>query len=82
VTVHLFAGAAGIAGTRSRRLDASSPLTVREAFLRLCHLYPLLRDMEGRLLFAANAEYVGSDYVLRAGDVLTLISPISGGAPP
>jgi molybdopterin converting factor small subunit len=36
--------------------------------------------MEGRLLFAANAEYAGPDFVLHAGDELTLITPVSGGA--
>ncbi len=79
VTVRLFAGAADLAGTRYYSL-AGDPLTVREAFLRLCHVFPDLRRMEGRLLFAANAEYVGDAFELRAGDELSLIPPVSGGA--
>jgi molybdopterin converting factor small subunit len=80
VTVLLFAGAAGIAGTRSFSLTADDPLTVREAFLRLCHVFPGLSRMQGRLLFAANAEYVDDLFELRAGDELSVIPPVSGGA--
>ena len=82
VTVRLFAGAADIAGRRTFSLVAEDPLTVREAFLRLCHLFPALREMEGRLLFAANAEYASDELVLNAGDELALIPPVSGGASP
>jgi molybdopterin synthase catalytic subunit len=61
-------------------LGVSGPIPVREAFLTLCERYPALRLMEGRLLFAANAEYAGAEFVLHAGDELALIPPVSGGA--
>jgi len=80
VTVHVFAGAAGIAGTTSVSLGITGPLPIREAFLSLCRQFPALREMEGRLLFAANAEYAGPGFVLHAGDELALIPPVSGGA--
>ena len=80
MTVHLFAGAAGSAGARTIVLPADGPLTIREAFLRLCHLIPALCEMDGRLLFAANAEYAGHEFVLHPGDELSLIPPVSGGA--
>lgn len=80
VTVRLFAGAADIAGTRTVRLATEDPLTVAEAFLRLCHLFPALREMEGRVLFAVNAEYAGPELRLSPGDELALIPPVSGGA--
>jgi molybdopterin converting factor small subunit len=43
-------------------------------------LFPTLHEMEGRLLFAANAEYAGPEFVLHPGDELALIPPVSGGA--
>lgn len=80
MTVRLFAGAADIVGTRTFLLATESPLTTKEAFLRLCQSFPTLREMEGRLLFAANAEYAGPEFVLHPGDELALIPPVSGGA--
>lgn len=82
VAVSLFEAAAGLAGARAYSLPADESLTVREAFLRLCHVFPDLRRMEGHLLFAANADYAGDQFVLGAGDTLCLISPFSGGATP
>lgn len=80
VTVRLFAGAADMVGARSVSLEIEEGLTIREAFLRLCHRFPALREMDGRLLFAANAEYAGPESLLHAGDELALIPPVSGGA--
>jgi len=80
VTVRLFAGAADIAGARTIPLATEDPLTIGEAFLQLCQRFPTLRDLDGRLLFAANEEYAGPEFVLHAGDELALIPPVSGGA--
>lgn len=80
VTVRLFAGAADVVGTRKLLLPVDRPLTVRDAFLRLCESFPDLRSMDGRLLFAANAEYAGNEFLLHADDELALIPPVSGGA--
>lgn len=80
MTVRLFAGAADIAGTRTILLAAEDTFTIGEAFLRLCYQFPALGQMEGRLLFAANAEYASKECVLHPGDELALIPPVSGGA--
>jgi molybdopterin synthase catalytic subunit len=80
ITVWLFAGASDLAGARRALLPAEYPLTIEEAFRLLCGSFPRLAEMEGRLLFAANAEYAGLDFVLHAGDELALIPPVSGGA--
>jgi molybdopterin synthase catalytic subunit len=55
-------------------------MTVAEAFLRLCQLFPALSEMEGRILFAANAEYASGECELLPGDELALIPPVSGGS--
>jgi molybdopterin converting factor small subunit len=80
VTIRLFAGEADIAGARTVCLATEGPLTIVEAFLRLCDQFPALRAMEGRLLFAANAEYASPECRLQPGDELALIPPVSGGA--
>ncbi|MEO6197940.1 MAG: MoaD/ThiS family protein [Dehalococcoidia bacterium] len=82
VTVRLFASAAERAGVRMYSLEYGGTLTVREAFLRICLRFPRLGSMDGRLLFAVNAEYAGDSTVLHGGDELCLIPPVSGGASP
>jgi len=81
VTLRLLAGAAEIAGSRTVLLPVKGPLTVRDAFELLCDRFPAFREMEGRLLFAANAEYAASECYLYPGDELAIIPPVSGGAP-
>jgi molybdopterin synthase catalytic subunit len=76
----LFAAAAEIAGTRTVLLPAEGGLTIHEAFSRLCRMFPEFRKLDGRLLFAANAEYAGPEFVLHGGDELALITPVSGGS--
>jgi molybdopterin converting factor small subunit len=43
-------------------------------------MFPEFRKLDGRLLFAANAEYAGPEFVLHGGDDLALITPVSGGS--
>lgn len=80
ITVRVFAGASDLVGARAVPLHADAPLTIEEAFRLVCRRFPRLAEMEGRLLFAANAEYEGPDFVLYPGDELALIPPVSGGA--
>jgi molybdopterin converting factor small subunit len=78
--VRFLAGAADIASTRLVRIPVSDGVTIREVFSEVVQMFPELRQFEGRLLFAANAEYAGYECVLHAGDQLCLIAPVSGGA--
>ena len=80
VTIRLLAGAAEVAGARTIFLPAKGPLTVGMAFSLLCDRYPAFREMDGRLLFAANGEYAPADCRLYPGDELAIIPPVSGGA--
>jgi molybdopterin converting factor small subunit len=80
VTVRLFAGAAELAGVRAWRLQIRDGMTIQDAFLRMCHDFPSLSKYAGRLLFALNAEYAGPQSLIRAGDEICLITPVSGGA--
>jgi molybdopterin converting factor small subunit len=80
VTVHLFAGAADGAARRTVHLPVHGTLTIGDTVLRLCHVFPELNEMAGRILFAANGDYAGPDCVLRAGDELVLVPAFSGGA--
>ena len=50
-----------------------------EVFRMLCSRYPELSDYGERLMFAVNAEYVDSSFILKGGEEVALIPPVSGG---
>jgi molybdopterin converting factor small subunit len=80
VTVLLFAGAADLADVRAWRLQVEDGMTIQDAFLALCRAFPPLSIYAGRLNFALNAEYAGPQSLIRPGDEVCLIPPVSGGA--
>ncbi|MBM3957067.1 MAG: molybdenum cofactor biosynthesis protein MoaE [Gemmatimonadetes bacterium] len=81
ITVRLFAGVRERVGAGVMALSLPDGATVEEA------VAAALEDVEGgeslpsRLLTAVNEEYVRRDTVLRDGDELALIPPVSGGGP-
>jgi MoaE-MoaD fusion protein len=79
IRLRLFARLSEISGRREMKLELDDGTTVRDAYLRLCHLYPEMARFEGRLMYAVNADYSTADHMLRDGDELTLVPPVSGG---
>lgn len=54
--------------------------TTLEAFLqRLQGRFPKLVAMQNSTLIAVGVEYQGRDYVLKAGDEVSLFPPVQGG---
>ncbi|WP_448584109.1 molybdopterin converting factor subunit 1 [Thermocrinis sp.] len=53
--------------------------SVGELRQRLIELYPQLRDVLKVCLFAVNHEYVGEDFILKGGESVAVIPPVSGG---
>ena len=79
VTVLLFGQARELAGTQSLDLEIENPLSVAEVFARIVADLPKLAGMEPSLLFAVNEEYASRDQLVRDGDVLAVLPPVSGG---
>ena len=78
--VRLFALARDAAGTDRAVLELNGPTaTAAEAVAALAEQYPALAPHAARLAVAVNLEYVPRDYVLKDGDELALIPPVSGG---
>jgi MoaE-MoaD fusion protein len=73
VRIRLFAGLRERAGWSERELDGVS---------RVGDVWPALElgDEPEGLLYAVNKEYAGADTMLRDGDEVALIPPVSGGA--
>lgn len=80
VTVRLFAGAAALVGVRAWQLQVKDGMTIQDAFEGMCHIFPALSSYAGRLHFALNAEYADPQALIRPGDEVCLIPPVSGGA--
>jgi molybdopterin synthase catalytic subunit len=79
VTVLLFGRAREIAGSSNLLLDLPASSTVAAAFARLKADHPKLGEMERSLLFAVNEEYANAAHLLKDGDRLAVLPPVSGG---
>jgi molybdopterin synthase catalytic subunit len=74
VKVRLFAGLRERAGSESVELELADGATVRDAIAAV----PVADGVP--VVMAVNREVAGDDVVLRPGDELALIPPVSGGA--
>jgi molybdopterin synthase catalytic subunit len=80
ISVRLFARLAELTGTRETILETGEGLRVRDVLPALERSWPGLSGTSQSLRYAVNQEFVGEDHVLRDGDEVALIPPVSGGA--
>ena len=76
----LFFGAARDAATDEAVLSLARASTARDAFERVLAVYPDLRRFRSSLLVAVNQEYAQLSTVLKDGDEVAMLPPVSGGA--
>lgn len=79
VDVRLFAGLHQMVGARQVALDVPPGATALDLRERFGDAYPATRAFLATLVCAVGEEYVPNDYVLREGDDVALIPPVSGG---
>ena len=79
IRVRLFALLRDKAGTGEAALPLPDGATVAAAAAELVARFPGIRGAVPRVMYAVNQEYAGADAVLRDGDELALIPPVSGG---
>ncbi len=82
VTVRFFAGMRERAGSGAMALDVRDGATVDEAVAEVVRTGQDGRAFPSRVMKAVNGEYADGDAVLREGDELALIPPVSGGVVP
>lgn len=75
VTVKFFASLREKVGTGSVQLNASTPLTVAQAWSQASDEIPL----PSHVLMAVNMEYVEPTTVLHDGDEVAFFPPVTGG---
>jgi molybdopterin converting factor subunit 1 len=79
INVRLFAGLHDLVGKRDVVLDLPDGATVEQLRDRLGEEYPIVQPFLTTLVCAVDEEYVPPEYVLREGEDVALIPPISGG---
>ena len=79
IRVKLFAILRERAGSRELELTRAEGSTVGDASSALAKKIPALEQHLSRVAYAVNQSYVDRSTVLRDGDELALIPPVSGG---
>jgi molybdopterin converting factor subunit 1 len=79
LTVLVFASAREIIGESSIEIRVDAGFTSRNLLDHLCEIYPNLADSKDQLSIAVNRNYCIEEVVLKEGDEVALLPPISGG---
>jgi len=79
VRVRLFASLREAAGVSEVPLDLPAGSTAEDAWGRLAGDFPSLATRRASLAVSVSRRYVRFDEVLREGDELVFIPPVSGG---
>jgi molybdopterin synthase catalytic subunit len=79
VSVRFFARYAELAGCESTAVTVSTPATVHDVIARIREVFPGTQAMPARPLAALNRRQVKLDQLVRDGDEVALLPPLSGG---
>lgn len=79
VTVKLFAAFQEAIATHEMRLAIPLNAPVTQVYDRLASEYPVLEKWRSLTRYAVNLDFVESDTLLKDGDEVALIPPVSGG---
>jgi molybdopterin converting factor subunit 1 len=79
VTVRLFARLRDIAGADELTRDLAPGATIEMVWRQLTGEFPDLAPYERSISSALNADYARMDRVLRDGDEVAFLPPVSGG---
>ncbi len=79
VTVLYFAHLAERAGTREERIELLGDATAGSVRKFVADLHPRLRDALGACRVAVDEEFADDDAVVRDGQTVAFIPPVSGG---
>ncbi len=80
VSVRLFAGLHQLIGERVLEMRLPDGATVEQLREALGEQYPVVRGLLPTLVCAVDEDYVEPGHVLRDGDHVALIPPVSGGS--
>ena len=79
INVLCFASCSDIIGSRKLEIEAEEPHSVKDLLDNLIAQHPKLSHMERSLMISVNQSYVERSQLLKDGDEVALIPPVSGG---
>lgn len=79
IYIRLFAAHRDIVGRPEVTVQTDPGATVGAVWEHLVAEYPPLGRYTGRLLYAVNQQFAEPDAILRDGDEVAIIPPVSGG---
>jgi len=79
VTVKFFGWAKDAAGCSERALACSAAMSAAEFWNEIGREYPSLAGYKEKFALAVNYEYATAASVIRDGDEVAVIPPVSGG---
>ena len=79
VIVRFFALYRERAGSSATALELPEGATVADLIAEVRRQFPMLAPPQVKIVVAVNADYAEADVVLRPGDDVCLIPPVSGG---
>jgi molybdopterin converting factor small subunit len=79
VRVQFFSRLRDLVGRSDMELNLQEGKTVADLLEQLFLETPPLREWNGSILVAAGVEFVGRDYVPKAGDEISIMPPVQGG---
>ncbi|MFC4769206.1 molybdopterin converting factor subunit 1 [Effusibacillus consociatus] len=80
LTIRFFAGVAEAAGHREYTVELPEGTTVADLRAKLQAIFPHAADLLAKSFFSVNHEYADSSAVIKSGDELAVIPPVSGGS--
>jgi len=79
VHVQFYAQLRDLAGTPQLDVDLAQGSTIRELLEKLYEQKPALRAHDKSILVGAGVEFVERNYVLKAGEDISIMPPVQGG---
>ncbi|OGL43496.1 MAG: molybdopterin converting factor subunit 1 [Candidatus Schekmanbacteria bacterium RBG_16_38_10] len=79
IKVKFFALISEKIGAREINIEIKDGMTLEILWEELKNSYPVLKNINSSLLFSINHEYASLDSLLKEGDEIALIPPVSGG---
>lgn len=79
IRVQFFSHLKEIVGAAELSLELRDGMTAGELLSQLYDQHPRLRPWDASILVGAGVEFVGRDYVIKAGDEFAIMPPVQGG---
>ena len=79
VKILFFASLKDVTGESDFDLELEENATVKSLRVKITSMYPKLEPILNSVKIAINQEFVESDSVLKNGDELAFLPPVSGG---